>query len=177
MNKLFAEAFNYVVGLEGAVFTNDPVDSGGPTKYGITQETYEIYKGKEASLWEIETMTEDDAREIYEVLYWNRMKCGELKSRSIALCLFSSAVLYGNHQAGRMAQRAANICGGTLKVDGILGDNSVATLNAVNSDDFISAFHGLLIKRIEELVLQNPKNIKYRKGWTNRADKIKKLLQ
>ena len=57
----FQLAFNYLLGDEGHKFTNDPDDSGGPTKFGITKKAYEAYWKCSATDEQIENMTEQTA--------------------------------------------------------------------------------------------------------------------
>jgi lysozyme family protein len=49
----------------GARFTVTPGDSGGPTKYGITQATLSRHRGKAATLEDVRNLTETEARAIY----------------------------------------------------------------------------------------------------------------
>ena len=50
----------------GAIFTDDPNDAGGATKYGISQRAYPNV--------DIRNLTEQQAREIYGILRekWNK---------------------------------------------------------------------------------------------------------
>src|SRR3990170_3570420 len=50
-------------------FNNDPDDKGGPTKYGITISTFEHYYKKKATIEDIESLTKEQAYEIYYSMY------------------------------------------------------------------------------------------------------------
>ncbi len=67
MSDRYAEVYiNGILEREGSCYTNDPSDSGGPTKYGITEVTARAY-GYTGSMRDL---TEDMAREIYLKRYW-----------------------------------------------------------------------------------------------------------
>lgn len=172
MNGYFDQAFDYLMGDEGRTFVNDPIDSGGPTKFGITQLSMSHYKKRNVSVWEIETLTEEEAKQIYFQNYWNPLQCGQMKKIAMSICVFNSGVLYGVGTAARLTQRAANICGATLKVDGFIGEETVLSLNPIKQEEFLKAFHGLVIARIDDIIKVNPKNEKFRHGWTNRTNRL-----
>jgi len=177
VNDFFTEAMDYVLEVEGKKFTNDPADSGGPTKFGITLKTFEQYHKRRASVWEIETMTEAEARSMYFALFWAPLKCYKFVHMSMALCVFSSAVLYGQGTAALMAQKICINAGAKIKLDGILGDESYKYLNEIEPVEFLKAFHKLVLKRNDVIIERRPKDERFRKGWTNRADKLLSLIK
>lgn len=175
MNVFFDDAFNYLLRNEGTTFTDDPTDSGGPTKFGITKKAYELFLGHSVDVSEIRSLTIPQAKPFYFDRYWKTLSCQKLTSRAISICIFDSGVLYGVANAGILAQKAASANGFALKFDGILGDKSIAALNAIQEEDFLKSFHSLLLERIEWIVKVNPKNVVYQKGWTDRADRLLRL--
>lgn len=171
MNEFFNWAFNYLMQDEGG-FVNDKDDSGGPTKFGITQETYESYVGRKVSISEIENMTIDMAKKIYLVKYWMPLGCEKIMNLGVCTVLFNSGTLYGVFKATIFAQNALNKFGMKLKVDGVFGDKTIDALNSIDPTDFIDEYHMQIMARIDEVCEKNPKNEKYRKGWTKRADRL-----
>lgn len=165
-------AFAYLLKDEGTKFTNDPKDPGGPTKFGVTQKAYAAHLGREVPDYEIENLPEELAKEFYRERYWQPLRCHEMKSEAIATCIFDSGVLYGVGTTAKITQLAISRCGGTVKFDGILGEKTVALINAVREGDFLKAFHALLIERIDHVIRINPDEEKFRNGWTNRADRL-----
>lgn len=172
MNSFFDAAFNFTIGNEGMVYTNDPRDSGGPTKFGVTQKSYENYIGRLVSTQEIKDLTLEDAKKFYFEKYWKALSCEKLISPAIAICLFDSGVLYGVRTTATMAQKAANKCGASIDPDGFLGDKSIEALIVIRGESFIQAFHELLLLRLEFVISVNPKDEVYRSGWTSRANRI-----
>lgn len=169
----FDVAFKYLLGDEGTKYTNDPHDSGGPTKFGITKKTYEEFFNKEnVPDSEIEFMTEWTAKQIYWAMFWIRLGCERVSNPAVTIPIFDSATLYGVGTVALITQHTLSLCGATLKFDGIIGDKSVVFLNAVAGGSFVQTFYGLIMERIETVVLKHPKDEKYRHGWTLRAERL-----
>lgn len=175
-------AFNYLLGDEGTKYTNDPADSGGPTKFGITKKTYETFFGHVVNDDEIKSMTSAVAKQIYAAQYWAPLRCGEIKALNLAITFFDSAVLYGVGTTTFLIQRALALCGAPIKLDGILGDKTMGFINSMGGGSqpqrsvLTNAFHGLLLDHIDAVIVANPKDERFRKGWTERADRLLKLL-
>lgn len=169
---IFDQAFNYVLRNEGVSYVNDPKDSGGPTKFGITLRTYEDYIGKASTADSIKELTIETAKAIYLHKYWSPLFADGIKDAGVAVCIFDAAVLYGVGSASLMAQKAVNLCKVPLKLDGVLGDKSIEALNSIARGDFLKAFHSLIIVRIASTIAANPKDEKFRGGWTHRADRL-----
>lgn len=54
-----------VLQREGSTYTNDPNDSGGPTKYGITQAALARYRVHAVSAQDVAALNEAEARALY----------------------------------------------------------------------------------------------------------------
>lgn len=177
MNNYFDQAFDFLLKDEGTKYTDNPADSGGPTKFGITLKAFQAYIEQDVSPDQIESLTVDEAKKFYFDTFWKQLSCEKVEQLGIAVSLLDFGVLYGPGTAAMLAQRALNICGHTLKFDGILGEESVSMLNTVNQEDFLCAFHSLILKRIDFIIASSPKNEVFRAGWTSRADRILTLSE
>lgn len=175
MTDFFEQAFAYMLANEGIQYINDPADSGGPTKFGITKKTYENYLLKPVSELDMQHLDLQTAKSIYRKFYWDALNLHSVSQIGIAICIFDTGVLYGTKTAAITAQKAAVFCGATLKFDGLLGDKSVGVLNILNQREFLGYFRGLIIERIFRIISENPKNVKYQVGWLNRANKLETL--
>ena len=82
MKENFDKAFELTVGLEG-VYSNNPEDPGGETKYGVSKR----YHPDE----DIKNLTLDRAKAIYLTGYWNPNGCNDAPF-PMDICLFDSAV-------------------------------------------------------------------------------------
>jgi len=92
----FDTAFDRLIGHEGR-YVNNPNDPGGETNWGISKRAYPRLKIKE--------LTREDAKEIYRVDFWNRVRADELYD-GVAFQLFDFAVNSGIETAVRLFQRA-----------------------------------------------------------------------
>ena len=63
MSQSFDRSFSKLLAVEGSSFVNNPIDKGGPTKYGITIQSWMGYIKKPCGQKEIKEMTEDMARD------------------------------------------------------------------------------------------------------------------
>ncbi len=172
-DAVFDEAFNFVLDTETREYTNDPRDSGGPTKFGVTLRAYASFVGWQVTPEEIRNLTEDQAKAFYFRRYWHPLRCDRITRLTVAICLFDSGVLYGVGTATLMAQETAVLCGGpVLKFDGVIGDKSIAAINSIEEELFIETFYRQLILRIDLVVSKYPKNAVFRDGWTNRAKRL-----
>jgi lysozyme family protein len=176
MKTTFDLAFEYTMQNEGGDrFTNDPFDSGGATKYGVTKHSYERYLGREVSISEIQNLTEDEAKQFYTDVFWRPLHLDGIAAPAVAIAIFDTGVLYGPRYAARAAQDVANQKGSSLKLDGVLGDKSRAAINSVPSDDFLIRYHIGILNRIDLVVRHDSKNEVFQKGWKTRAERLLKL--
>jgi hypothetical protein len=90
----FDDVFRYVLDVEGG-YSNDAGDPGGPTKYGINR--YDAPYLRELGVPSIQSITPDQAREIYRAKYWNQGWAGlpapsSLSNPRLAAVMFDTAV-------------------------------------------------------------------------------------
>lgn len=123
----FDECFRVVLREEGGL-TDDPRDPGGLTKYGISKRAYPNV--------DIASLTEAQAKAIYERDYWRPVRCHEVPP-ALALCLFDAAVNMGTGTAVKLLQRALK-----LTEDGKFGAGTMAAVKAARMDDLIGRFMG-----------------------------------
>lgn len=127
-----------ILAAEGSTYTNDPSDSGGPTKYGITQKTLSDFRGVKVTPEDVRNLTEKEAREIYLKKYWFDPKIDLIgkKSMKIAAEVMDTGVNAGPSVGITMLQRLLNAMNNTglyyadLKIDGKCGP---ATQKALSS--------------------------------------------
>ena len=116
-----------VIFIEGG-YANDPLDSGGKTKYGITERVARRsgYKGH------MKNLSITQAKKIYINKYWNKLRLDNVAAIAprVAEEIFDSAVNMGVGRAGRFLQRSLNIFNakGHLVVDGQIGPATVQAL-------------------------------------------------
>ena len=86
MSSLFLKCVQFVFDREGREYENNPADSGGATKFGISQKAYPDIS--------IEALTEEQASAIYYRDYWIPLHCDDYEQR-LALSIFDTGVNQG----------------------------------------------------------------------------------
>lgn len=149
----FARAVAIILKLEGGdkVIT----DTGGLTKYGISQRAYPDL--------DIRSLTQKQAEDIYERDYWDAVKAGEMVW-PLNLFMFDAAVNQGSGAAIRMLQDAA----GGLSIDGILGAKSLRRIRQQDPDELAALF---MAKRALRYA-GTRKFDKYGYGWLARLFRV-----
>jgi lysozyme family protein len=165
----FKFAFNHVLGAEGG-YSNDPHDSGGPTNWGITLKTLAAYRGRHTTVQDVKELSKGEAEKIYYKSYWRPMGLDKIDHVGIATALFDQGVNRGIYTAIMMAQRVMGV-----KQDGQLGPITIAAIERVPPAYFINQFHREVVAGYEAIVVRNPSQIKFLKGWKNRADGLLEL--
>lgn len=99
-----------VIAREGDDFTNDPSDSGGPTKYGITQAALSRYLGRPALIADVQMLDVTAAREFY---FWQQVHEPEFDAiaaidEAIGAEIIDTGTLCGPSRAASILQRCLN---------------------------------------------------------------------
>jgi len=149
----FIDIFPHLIKDEGG-YVDDPDDFGGRTKYGISQRAYPDE--------DIKNLTLDRARALYQKDYWQRGRCEELP-REIRYIYFDTCVNMGIRTAVKLLQRAAGISD-----DGVFGKMTLKASENVT----LKRYAEERLLQYNSIIKSNPKLEKYRKGWTNRVERI-----
>ena len=145
----------------GDKITDDPLDSGGVTKYGISA------KGSGLSPEKIKSLTEREAIDIYRDNYYKPSKCDRLPDR-LQESFFDAVVNCGISRATKILQKSANNKnpkGNQISVDGRIGN---ATIKAVSNLE-VERFKAFRARFYCELVAKRPQNERFFYGWFSRA--------
>lgn len=175
----FKEAFDFTMQHEDAQLSGVvTTDTGGRTRFGIAQKFHTDLDDRF-----FDGPAEDalaTAEQIYEHDYWGPMRLAEVENQNIANKLFDMGVNMGIHQAVHLAQRALNalISAGAqpppaaeaLLEDGIIGDHTVAAINAADPIQL----HGMIAEMCKafyiHIVTNNPAQAVNLHGWLKRAE-------
>lgn len=147
---------NHVINNEGG-YVNNPNDSGGETNFGITKRTYPNL--------DIENLTRSEAVDIYKKDFWDKYNFDKIRSFDVAQKLFDMSVNMGHKQAVKLLQQAH----GGLHVDGIMGTITFGEINQGRPEQLLEKFREKIANFYRELVVRNPKNAVFLKGWLKRA--------
>ena len=157
-------------------FVDDPDDGGGITNHGVTIKALCEYrraikgfvpKTDADKRQAIISLSKKEARKIYQRLYIDKPRFGEIKHPELRALVIDTGVLHGRHRAARWLQGVAGV-----KADGWVGD---ITLGAVNGRQWRPIYLGLLARRylgFAAFVKSKPSQLKWLKGWVNRANEF-----
>lgn len=164
-----------VIETEGG-YVNDPADSGGPTKYGITQNTLSSWIGRRATVEDVKALSIDTATEIYTSEYYFKPRIDQMPEAIQDIALDTS-VLHGPYNAVRMIQNVINASGiAAVDTDGVAGPETLKALGEAYNEMqgyFINAIVDERIAFYEKLVARKPSQKKFLTGWENRANKFR----
>jgi len=144
-NDFSNKIFPWILKWEGKTYVNNPKDTGGCTKYGIT------YINNKASLNaiginsgpEIERLTQDQAEEIYITKYWNPVAA--TLSYPMNWVYFNAAVNNGPGNAQKFYSK---------------------------SNDDYNTFIDVQRQFYNDIVKNNPSQSIFLKGWLNRLNNL-----
>lgn len=157
----------YLPDGETIKWENDPADPGGATFAGLTVKHDKIAPPP----------AEPTARSIAAHYYsedW--MPFAGLPS-PVQEVAFVQGVNQGTRTAIRMLQHSINDYGAGLTVDGIIGEKTRRAAMAVpDSTGLAMAFLQKSRRRYEAIIAGNPRLERFRRGWMNRLEAVKKEL-
>lgn len=168
MNR-FSDCLAYVLKREGG-FTDDLVDRGGATNFGITQRVYDAYRNSlTLPVRSVRYITPEEVSEIYEKEYWTPMLPAPL-----SLCVFDAAVQHGAVRARKWLQRAL----GQVE-DGALGPVTRKALEVQvqhdpHTPDIVFVYNAVRDQFYEQIIKNDPTQERFRHGWANRMVELRK---
>lgn len=162
-------------------------DRGGKTAHGITERL----AGKLG--YDIDSITRDDAMEIYKDEYYDSQRLDEMPSISVAWRMAVDGLHSGSGSVMRRLQMLCNLHqqnDQVLTLDGRCGDNTLAqvehVLGAIHHEyhkrgdlyrsmasnlaeaDLCGQLKGLQYGHYYRIVTRDPSQMKWWKGWLNR---------
>lgn len=163
----FNKSINLMLGLEGGK-TDESMDRGGRTNYGITQFTYDAWNKKHnLPKRDVFKISPQIAKQIYKEEYWSLIK-GDQLPKNVANAILSMALTDGPQDSIKFIQKML----GVQPVSGVMGPITMAKIwekSKTGDADFARA---ILNKQIDRY--QNDEQAAtYGKGWTNRVEKVK----
>lgn len=158
MDKHVEKIIDLVIENEGgAKVTNDPLDAGGRTQYGIAEKFH-------PEAWADGKVTHDEARQIYFDKYVKGPGFDQITDQRIMMQMVDFGVNSGPFVA---TQKLQSVLG--VKVDGKLGP---ATLKALQDSDQRVVNNSLVAERVKllcKICVNKPSQLRFLNGWVNRA--------
>ena len=155
----FNQAIQKTLIHEGG-YVNNPHDSGGATKYGITQ--------RDMPNIDIRNLTQEQAVEYYREHYWKDLY-SQIAYQLLAEKLFDMGVLMGVGTAVRLLQL-------TLKnkiaivPDGVFGPETLTDINQRDGAELLGSYRVMLNQHCINIVNNNPNDSDFIQGWINRIN-------
>lgn len=173
----FDRALQHTLGIEGG-FSDDAADSGGATRWGITEVVAREfgYKG------EMSALPLEFAKGVYRQKYWDLLHLDLVAalSEQVASELFDTAVNTGVSFAAKSIQRILNVMNREasdyqdIEVDGLIGPSTLRSLRLflalrgiAGSRVLFSALNSLQGAFYIELAERRSKDEKFVYGWFN----------
>jgi lysozyme family protein len=163
-----------VIGTEGG-YVNDPLDSGGETKFGITKKRARAWGYMKPMI----LLDYDTAYQIYSDEDWKWVSGDQLMPISLLICreVFDTCVNCGSWTAGRILQECLNVLSKSqLEVDGKIGTKTNITLSRYTAkrgpNIILECYKARRVVHYMELVAKYPKNRPFIHGWVTRVCKL-----
>ena len=159
-------------------FVNHQNDRGGATKYGITQKTLSAYLGHAALVSEVENLSVDVARDIYERNYYIAPRIDRLPE-PIQAFIFDCAVNHGPRRAIKFVQSIYNQLetdpNKQIAEDGAMGPNTRKAAEITQQRMGVFFLKALLEERrnfYKTIVDADDSQRVFLAGWMNRVDEF-----
>jgi lysozyme family protein len=154
-------------------YVNNPLDHGGPTKYGVILSVWREYgydKDEDGDIDEedIKQLNEDDARFIAKKIFWDYFQADFIVNQSVAEFIVDWGYNSGRKTIAEKIQKLLKV-----DVDGIVGTQTLIALNGINQQNF---FDLLKIERkvfLNNIIKKKPDQIIFYHGWMNRVNSFK----
>lgn len=143
---------------EGGIYTDDPDDTGGPTKWGVTIPILALWLHRRCTADDIQRLEREDAVLLYCDLFV--APYGDLNG-TLRVNVIDMAVNAGHGRAVRLLQQLVGV-----KVDGRMGP---LTVQATRARDWNPLYVGMRIAHYEAVITRRSEAMKYRRGWHLRA--------
>ena len=162
----------HIIDIEGG-YVNHPNDRGGPTRYGVTQETLSQWRGYWVTAEEVAALDKEEARNIYKYKYFLNPKIDQLPG-PIQLQTFDCSINHGPSRAIKFIQKvckAHNIA--YLKIDGINGPRTRLAADKAQKKMGIGFNNAIVEERLRFyywIVDNDPSQEVFLDGWISRAE-------
>lgn len=165
------DALKFTLKWEGG-YTNDPLDPGGPTNFGIIQSRYDEYRNAENKPKQsVKLITKNEYEEIYDKYYYTPIRA-KFVSNPLGLVLFDTAVNLG--VGGATARLQAS-----LKVP-VTSKWTQSISDTIHQSDQVEVAINICKLRIAkryDRVKKAPSQKRFLKGWLNRDNALLKEVK
>lgn len=194
--KHFINIMKSVLIFEGG-FSDILDDPGGATHYGITQKTYNVYNSKKGLPQKsVRYITLDEVYDCYYRYYYLPAGCDTL-TPGLSFVHFDSAVNFGlagskklllktflNEKLPSLSSKQVSNLDSLIQISQISQSDSLnisaqRIISRIDTIDKHLAFKYVEIRKARryEIVKYNEKKRKFLRGWLNRDEKVRKIIE
>lgn len=173
----FPYAIEPLLAIE-AGYANNPSDPGGETYAGIARRSWPSWDGwktldaiapkKQGQKF---SQLDNNVKEFYFTNYWLKNNLDKIDNAEIASAALDTVVNHGKGPS--LLQQTLQKVGQPVSIDGKLGPDTLAHINATPASVFLPALYTVRKSYYQELVASNPELGKFMSGWLSRIDKWK----
>ena len=159
-------------------FSNRINDDGGPTNYGVTQNSLNEYNGWKSFLKKgkdfptlVQLLQPEQAKQIMDEMYYQRYGINKLNNLKIAQMVFEEQINQGTVATTHLAESTNELKNKNFQDKIIISQELADMINSLTEDESIKLNDLIAQKRMERYfnrVDKVPKNINNLKGWYNR---------
>lgn len=166
--------------FEGFKYTDDPVDLGGATKFGITLRTLQYYRRLITNnptliitKTDVKNLTIEEAIACGVYIFAQEPKIDQLNNWKLQLFVYDYGYHSGQPRAIKSLQKALG-----LSEDGKLGPITIKTANGYPFDDIYIPLHVLTAREgfMQRIMEVNLTQRKYMLGWWKRTTELQRIL-
>jgi len=170
MPTQFDLCFAKLMQVEG-LYSNDPSDKGGQTKYGISTPIAREYGITPEQLKELSI---EDAKAIYCGKFYSALCLDTINNLDFAYELFEMAVNQGLTQAIKALQTAYSVVANDIAIDGKFGEQTKVAIFYASEFPEQAAIMTKIINVIQgqryiDICLRSPNQRKFLRGWLTRV--------
>jgi lysozyme family protein len=152
-------------------YVNNPNDSGGATKYGVTQRDIIGLPGFPV---DVKDLTTDQATDYYEFHYWAKfggaghfaqINFPMIEAQSVMDKVFDMAVLFGVGEAVTLIEGVLQ-----LVEDGLFGPHDLVAVNEADPASLLQSYKTAFVSHAIGIVNARPKDREFLAGWIHRVN-------
>ncbi len=150
-------------------YVNDPLDSGGATKMGVTLATWKTMgydKDLDGDIDEedIKLLSRADAEMVCKKGYWDKWLADQIKNQSQAEQLVDW--VWGSGCYGLIIPQ--HILG--VHADGVVGPITLTAVNSSNQEEFFNKVKAERLQFIQNIITRKPSQKRFEIGWKRRVN-------
>jgi len=166
-------------------YVNDKIDKGGETYRGISRRNNPDWRG-----WELlkkhmplskgdivnDNALKEATAELYFEKYFKAHGLHRLNANIVGVQLFDFAV-HGGYSVKGLQGMLNRLFNCDLTVDGVMGEKTLAALNAQKPDTLAHAILTLRCEHLKQVVANDPTQQRFERGWTSRTDYLRHCIK